>query len=102
MGVAAGKADEIVALIESEGFTVLERAQLMLSSERAETFYAQHKGKRSFDELIAFMTSGDLVALKLEKKEAIAAWRTLMGPRADFKEAPRSVRALYASSIIKN
>jgi len=103
--VADGKADEIVELIESVGFTVLDRAQITLSKERAEEFYTEHKGKDFFDELIAFMTSGELVALKLEKKNAIGAWRALMGA-ADSnvarKETPRSIRALYGSSTIKN
>merc|ERR1719159_24283 len=63
--VAAGKADEIVALVESVGFTVMERAQLTLSKQRAEDFYAEHKDKDFFDALSAFMTSGELVALRL-------------------------------------
>merc|ERR1719187_1946595 len=86
--VAAGKADAIVAIIECEGFTVMERAQLTLSKQRAEEFYAEHKDKDAFDELIAFMTSGELVALRLEKKNAIKAWRELTGP-ADFKAAQK-------------
>jgi len=103
--VAAGKADEIEKLIESVGFTVVESARMTLTKERAEEFYAEHKGKDYFDELIAFMASGELVALKLEKKNAIRAWRVLMGP-ADFKVAqkqnPRSIRALYGSSTSMN
>merc|ERR1712154_744020 len=67
-------------------------------------FYAEHKGKDKIDALVAFMTSGDLVALRLEKKNAIQAWRQLMGPR-DFetvqKQAPRSIRAIYGSSTMK-
>jgi len=103
--VAAGKADEIVARIESEGFTVLERSTLQLSKERAEEFYGEHKGKGFFDELVTFMTSGELVALKLEKSDAIKGWRALMGPtnfEVAKKEAPQSIRALYGSSMTKN
>merc|ERR1712154_610787 len=54
---------------------------------------------------ISFMLSGELIALKLEKENAIAAWRTLMGPtnfETAKKEAPQSIRALYASSMTKN
>jgi len=102
--VAAGKADEIVALIESEGFTVVEMARMTLSRERAEELYAEHKGEDYFDELIGFMTCGELIALKLEKNDAIKELRGLMGP-ADFElaqEYPRSIRALYGSSTTKN
>lgn len=103
--VAAGKAAEIVARIESEGFTILERTPLQLTKERAEAFYGEHKGKGFFDELVAFMTSGELVALKLEKADAIKGWRALMGPtnfEVAKKEAPNSIRALYGSSMTKN
>jgi len=72
--VAAGEEDDFVAQIKSDGYTVLERVQTTLSKERAEEFYAQHKGQDTTDELIASMTSGDLVALKLEKKDAIRTW----------------------------
>jgi len=70
--VAEGKVDEIVMQIESDGYTVLDRVQTTLSKERAEEFYAE--GQDSIDEVIASMTSGDLVALKLEKKDAIRTW----------------------------
>jgi len=103
--VSAGKGDEIVARIESEGFTVLERTPFQLTKERAEAFYGEHKGKGFFGELIAFMTSGPIIALKLEKTDAIKAWRTLMGPtnfETAKKEAPQSIRALYGSSMTKN
>jgi len=72
--VSAGKADEIVARIESDGYTVLERRQTTLSKERAEEFYTQHKGKAFFNKLVTFMSSGEVVALKIEKKNAIKAW----------------------------
>lgn len=51
-----------------------------LTMEQAETFYAEHLGKPFFPNLSAFMTSGDLTALILEKDEAIKSWRALMGP----------------------
>merc|ERR1712242_98287 len=103
--VAAGKADEIVERIEAEGFLVIERDTVSLSKERAELFYAEHQGKGFFDDLITFMTSGPVLAMKLEKADAIKGWRTLMGP-TNFeiakKECPSSIRALYASSMTKN
>lgn len=99
------KADEIIQRIEDEQFLIIERKQMRLTKELAEAFYAEHKGKGFFDELIAFMCSGDLVALKLEKADAIKGWRELMGPtnfETAKKEAPESIRALYATNMTKN
>jgi len=103
--VAAGKAKEIVDRVQYEGFVVIAQKQIALSKERAEEFYAEHKGRGFFDELVNFMTSGDLVALKMEREGAIKAWRSVMGPtnfETARKEAPTSVRALYATSMTKN
>merc|ERR1712079_414860 len=58
-----------------------------------------------FDDLIEFMTSGPVLAMKLEKADAIKGWRTLMGPtnfEVAKEQAPQSIRALYASSMTKN
>merc|ERR1712129_355109 len=88
-----------------EGFTILESKKMSLTKERAEEFYVEHQGKGFFGELVEFMVSGPIIALKLEKKDAIKAWRTLMGPtnfEVAKKEAPQSIRALYASSYTKN
>merc|ERR1711994_219219 len=105
MGVSAKKADEIVDRIEYEGFVVVDRASMTLSQQRAEAFYAEHKGKGFFAELVKFMTSGPIVAMKLERENAIKHWRSVMGPtnfETARKEAPDSIRALYASSMTKN
>merc|ERR1719326_1731622 len=103
--VSAKKADEIVDRIEYEGFVVVDRASMTLSQQRAEAFYAEHKGKGFFAELVKFMTSGPIVAMKLERENAIKAWRSVMGPtnfETAKQEAPNSIRALYASSMTKN
>jgi len=103
--VEQGKANEIIQRIEDEQFLVIEKQQITLNKDKAEAFYAEHKGKGFFDELVAFMTSGPTIALKLEKKDGIKAWRTLMGPtnyQTAKKEAPKSIRALYASDMTKN
>merc|ERR1712013_942865 len=103
--VAAGNGEAIVNRIKYEGFAVIAQKRMTLSKERAEAFYAEHKGRGFFDELVAFMISGDLLALKLEREDAIKTWRRVMGP-TNFEtaknEAPQSVRALYATSMTKN
>merc|ERR1712072_70128 len=84
---------------------VVERKETKLTKERAEEFYAEHKGKGFFGGLVEFMTSGNTIALKLERENAIKTWRTVMGPtnfEVAKESAPDSVRALYASSMTKN
>merc|ERR1712207_44827 len=103
--VANGKADEIINRIKYEQFVIVKQEKLKLTKEKAEAFYAEHKGKKFFDELVGFMISGELVALKLERENAIKTWRTVMGPtnfETAKKEAPDSVRALYATNMTKN
>eukprot|EP01083_Nonionella_stella_P066349 174673_1 len=103
--VANGKSDEMIQRIENEGFLVVDRQSVTLTKEKAEAFYAEHAGKGFFDELVEFMCSGPTVAMKLEKKNGIKAWRDLMGPtnyEVAKKEAPNSLRALYATNMTKN
>merc|ERR1712242_395390 len=103
--VSAGKAGEIVNRIKYEGFVVVEQEGMKLTKERAEAFYAEHKGKGFFGELVEFMVSGPIYALKLGASNAILKWRSLMGPtnfETAKQEAPQSIRALYASSMTKN
>merc|ERR1711994_1183686 len=103
--VSAGKAEEIVQRIQYEGFRVVQREEMKLDKDRAEAFYAKHKGKGFFGELVEFMTSGSIVAMKLERENAIKTWRTVMGPtnfEVAKEQAPDSVRALYATNMTKN
>eukprot|EP01084_Bolivina_argentea_P255191 429143_1 len=103
--VSAGKVDEIIKRIQDEQFLIIEKQKIQLTKERAEAFYAEHKGRGFFGELVQFMCSGPIIALKLEKKDGIRAWRDLMGPtnfETAKKESPNSLRALYGSSMTKN
>jgi adenylate kinase len=77
---ARDKADAILARIAKEGFTVLHRKMVHLSKAEAESFYAEHAGRPFFERLTAFMSSGPTLALVLEREDAVAAWRALMGP----------------------
>ena len=87
-------------LIELEGFTILEKKQLKLSTQTAQAFYSEHNGKPFFADLVSFMTSGPLWALLLTADDAVAKWRELMGPTDTAKareHAPYSLRALYGT-----
>jgi nucleoside diphosphate kinase len=87
-------------LIELEGFTILEKKQVLLTAQNAEEFYREHKGKPFYDKLVSFMTSGPILAMLLNAENAITKWRTLMGPTDSLKarqSASSSLRALYGT-----
>ncbi|GFR52672.1 hypothetical protein Agub_g15296, partial [Astrephomene gubernaculifera] len=103
--VRAGKASEIMQLIELNGFTIIAKQKMQLTRARAEEFYGEHKGKEFFPKLVNFMTSGPIWALVLAKPGAILAWRALMGPTNVFKaraEQPKCLRALYGTDGTQN
>ena len=100
--VAAGNAGAILSLIEKNGFTVKGMRLQHLTLKEAEGFYAVHKGKGFFDELIAFMTEAPVVLLALEKENAVQSWRDLMGATNPEKAADGTVRKLYGTNIGRN
>mmetsp|Transcript_32772 Transcript_32772/g.59385 ORF Transcript_32772/g.59385 Transcript_32772/m.59385 type:complete len:212 (-) Transcript_32772:410-1045(-) len=103
--VRKGKAEEIMQLIELNGFTIIAKQKLQLTRSRAMEFYGEHYGKPFFEGLVNFMTSGPVWALVLAKEDAIKGWRSLMGPTNTFKaqeEAPTSLRALYGTDGTQN
>lgn len=98
-------ANTIETIILNNGFAIARRERVTLTKERAGEFYAEHQGRFFFDDLIAFMTSGPIVAFVLRKQDAISAWRQLIGPTNVEKareEAPSSIRARFGSDATKN
>lgn len=98
-------ADDIVTIIKNNGFVVAEHKTVSLTEEKAGEFYNEHKGRSFYNDLISFMTSGPLVALVLRKKDAITAWRSLIGPTSvekAKKEAPTSIRARFGTDNTRN
>jgi len=100
--VAAGNAGNILALIEKNGFKVLALRKQHLTRPIAEGFYAVHKGKGFFNELIDFMTEGPVILLALERENAVATWREVMGATDPAKAADGTVRKLYGTHIGRN
>jgi len=100
--VAAGNAGNIIALIEKSGFKILAMRMQHLTRKEAEGFYAVHKGKGFFDELIEFMTEAPIVLLALEREDAVAKWREVMGATDPAKAAEGTVRKLYGTNIGRN
>jgi nucleoside-diphosphate kinase len=100
--VKAKVVGKIIDRIEQEGFDLVGMKKLHLTKAQAEQFYAVHKGKGFFEELVTFMSSGPIVALALQKEGAIKAWRDLMGSTNAANAAPNTLRKLYATSITCN
>jgi nucleoside-diphosphate kinase len=100
--VAKGAAGDIIAMIESNGFRIIGLKMLHLKKAQAVGFYAVHVGKPFFDSLAAFMTSGPVVVLALEKSNAIAEWRKLMGATNPANADPGTIRKKFADSMSEN
>lgn len=93
---------KIIDMIEQNGFTILRMQKLRMGTDHAKTFYAVHKDRPFFGELVDFMSSGPVVVLALEKENGVKAWRDLMGATNPAEAASGTIRKLYAESISKN
>ena len=92
----------ILARFEKAGLQIVAAKMLHLSQEQAEGFYAEHRERGFFPDLVAFMTSGPVVVQVLEGENAIAANRELMGATNPSEAEPGTLRADFASSIERN
>ena len=88
--------------IKKNGFTIVEEKTLHMTNAHAEGFYAIHKDKPFFGELIEFMTSHESHIMKLEKENAVVEWRNLMGATDSTKADPGTIRATYGTDISMN
>jgi nucleoside-diphosphate kinase len=92
----------INALIEKSGLRIIAQKRVIWSKTQAQKFYAEHKGKPFYDELVDFMTSGPIVVQVLEGNNAITKYREVMG-KTDPKEADEgTIRKSFAISKGKN
>jgi nucleoside-diphosphate kinase len=98
----AGKAGKILALLEDRGFTLRAARVLHLSPAQAGEFYAVHRGRPFYDELVQFMTSAPCMPVVLEKEGAVAALREAIGATDPAEAAEGTVRKLYAESKGRN
>ncbi len=97
-----GKTGEIIAQLEGDGFRIVGGRVVRLDRERAEAFYAVHRGKPFFTSLVDFMTSGPVLALALEREDVVTRLREVIGATDPAEAAPGTVRALYAESKERN
>src|SRR4029079_19474624 len=89
-------------MIEKSGLRLVGLRQLKMSKEQAEGFYAVHKERPFFGDLVNFMTSGPCVVMALEGEKAVARWREVMGPTDSKKAPPGTIRHKYGTDIEKN
>lgn len=100
--VKAGNAGRILAHLEQHGFSVRGIRMLRLSEEQARAFYEVHRERPFFGELVEFMTSGPVVPVALERDNAVAYLREVMGATDSKKAAAGTVRALYGTDVQYN
>jgi len=97
-----GYAGAIIDRIIKEGFKIIALKQTRLSEEKAGEFYAVHKARPFYGELVSFMSSGPIIAAILEKENAVSAFRTLIGATDPAKADADTIRKLYAESVGEN
>jgi len=100
--VATGKTGRIVAHLQDAGFTLRAARLVRLAPAEAAAFYAVHRGRPFYDDLVGFMTSGPCLPLALERADAVAALRTVIGATDPAEAAPGTIRKLYAESKGRN
>lgn len=92
----------ILKMINEAGFRIKAMKYTRLTVEQAGLFYAVHREKPFFGELVEFMTSGPIVAALLEKENAVADFRALIGATNPADAAPGTIRSLFAESLQNN
>jgi len=97
-----GHAGAIIDRITKEGFKIIALKLTRLSEEKAGEFYAIHKARPFYQELVTFMSSGPIIAAILEKDNAVTAFRTLIGATDPAKADANTIRKLYAVSVGEN
>ncbi|HDD43487.1 MAG TPA: nucleoside-diphosphate kinase, partial [Candidatus Desulfofervidus auxilii] len=91
-GVERNLIGEIIKRFETAGFKIIGLKMLHLNKKKAEAFYAVHRGKPFFEELTEYMSSGPIVAMVLEGKNAVSKVREIMGATDPKEAAPGTIR----------
>ncbi len=100
--VAKKTAGQIIARIEESGLDIIALKRLQLDDAMAKGFYAVHKERPFFGDLVKFMTSGPVIAMVLEGENAIARWRDLMGPTNSSEAPAGTLRGDFGTDIERN
>ena len=97
-----GHAGAIIDRIMKEGFRIVAMKLTKLSSEKAGEFYAVHKERPFYGELVQFMSSGPIIAAILEKENAVTSFRDLIGATNPAQASEGTIRKLFATSVGEN
>ena len=100
--VQAKQSGLILQLIELNGFSIVEMRKMTLSKSEAEAFYAVHKERPFFGELVQYISSGPVIVVALEKENAIQDWRTLMGATNPAQASVGTLRRMFGTHIGSN
>ena len=100
--VEAGSAGKMIAKLQGEGFKILGIRMLRLTETQARAFYEVHKERPFYGSLVEFMTSGPVMPIALERENAVAHLREVMGATDVAKAAPGTLRNLFGTSIERN
>lgn len=101
-GVQRGLIGEVISRFERRGLKLVGLKQLQVTKEMAENHYGEHKGKPFYDGLVSYITSGPIVAMVLEGKDAVALARQVIGATNPASAAPGSIRGDFAIEIGRN
>lgn len=93
---------QIIERIEEEGFEIRNMKMLHLTKDEAKGFYTVHKDKKFYDSLTNFMSSGEIVVMLLEREDAIAQWREVMGATDPALAKPGTIRHAFGFSVERN
>lgn len=93
---------KILAQVEEAGYKILDLKMLKIKKEQAQKFYGIHNGKPFYKELVNYISSGTIVPILLEKENAIADLRVLIGNTDPAKAEPNTIRRNFALSITEN
>jgi nucleoside-diphosphate kinase len=100
--VKKGIIGKIIERIEDEGFKITAMKMVRLAKDDAKGFYIVHKSKPFYNSLTEFMSSGPIVIMTLERENAIAAWREVMGATDPAQAKPGTIRRLFGFSVETN
>ena len=100
--VEKGNTGKIIAHLENEGFRIIAGRMMHLTEAQARSFYAVHKDRPFYNDLVAYMTSGPVWPLALERDDAVSYLRKVMGATNPAEADDGTIRALYGESIERN
>ncbi|BBM89096.1 nucleoside diphosphate kinase [Spirochaetota bacterium] len=100
--VTAGHVEAILDLIQQHGLKIEKKRKLSLTRELAAAFYEIHQQKPFFNDLVSYMTSGEIIVLIISGANAVAKYRALMGSTDPLQAEPGTIRKIFGESIERN